>query len=104
MDENNFFEKCVLKLCRAAMIKPKQIERSGLFLLAHNGQTRVYRLVLGPPDGVKTCLEFDDAIKLSLATKYNIVRYCATLSTSFENRNVLTKVAFYYPSQEIWTN
>ena len=29
MDENNFFEKCVLELCRTAMIKPKHIERSG---------------------------------------------------------------------------
>ena len=29
MDENNFFEKCVLELCRTAMIKPKQIKCSG---------------------------------------------------------------------------
>ena len=51
MDENNFFEKCVLELCRTTMIKPRQIERSGVFLLDHNGQTRVYRLVSGQPDG-----------------------------------------------------
>ena len=31
MDENNFFEKCVLELSRTAMIKPKQLERSVLF-------------------------------------------------------------------------
>ena len=31
MDENNFFEKCVLELCRTAMIKPRQIERSCFF-------------------------------------------------------------------------
>ena len=31
MDENNFFEKCVLELCRTVMIKPRQIERSGFF-------------------------------------------------------------------------
>ena len=42
MDKNIFFEKCVLKLCRTAMIKPRQIERSGFFLLDHNGQTWVY--------------------------------------------------------------
>ena len=28
----------------------EQIERSGLFLLDHNGQTQVYSLVSGPPD------------------------------------------------------
>ena len=50
MDENIFFEKCVLKLCRTAMIKPRQIERSGFFLLDHNGQTQIYRLVLGQSD------------------------------------------------------
>ena len=44
------FEKCVLELCRTAKIKPRQIERSAFFLLDHNGQTQVYRLVLGPPD------------------------------------------------------
>ena len=31
MDENNFFEKCVLELCRTAMIKPRRIKRSGFF-------------------------------------------------------------------------
>ena len=31
MAENNFFEKCVLELCRTAMIKPRQIERSVFF-------------------------------------------------------------------------
>ena len=50
MDENNFFEKCVLELCRTAMIKPRQIERSGFFLLDHNGQTQIYRLVSGQSD------------------------------------------------------
>ena len=50
MDENNFFEKCVLELCRTAMIKPRQIERSGFFLLDHNGQTWIYRLVSGQSD------------------------------------------------------
>ena len=43
-------EKYALKLCRAAMTKSRQIERSGLFLLDQNGQTRVYRLALGPTD------------------------------------------------------
>ena len=33
IDENIFFEKCVLKLCRTAMIKPRQIEHSGFFYL-----------------------------------------------------------------------
>ena len=50
MAENNFFEKCVLELCRTAMIKPRQIECSGLFLLDHNGQTWIYRLVSGQSD------------------------------------------------------
>ena len=50
MDENNFFEKCVLELFRTAMIKPRQIERSGFFLLDHNGQIRIYRLVSGQSD------------------------------------------------------
>ena len=45
-----YFEKEVLKLCRAAMIKPRQIECSGFFLLDHNGQSRVYILVSGQPD------------------------------------------------------
>ena len=31
MDENNFFEKCVLELCRTAMIKPRQIKCAGFF-------------------------------------------------------------------------
>ena len=48
MDEDNFFKKCVLELCRTAMIKPRQIERSGFFLLGHNRQTQIYRLVRGP--------------------------------------------------------
>ena len=70
MDENNFFEKCVLELCLVlgqsdawlwrnsdfqtddddlencalelfwtATIKPRQIERSGFYILDHNGQT-----------------------------------------------------------------
>ena len=48
--ENQFLEKCVLKLRRTAMIKPKQIERSVFFLLDHNGQTGIYRLVSGHSD------------------------------------------------------
>ena len=44
------FEKGVLILRLAATINPRKIERSGYFLLDHNGQTRVYRLVLSPPD------------------------------------------------------
>jgi len=31
IDKSNFFEKCVLELCRTAMIKPRQIERSDFF-------------------------------------------------------------------------
>ena len=31
MDKNNFFEKCVLELCRTAMITPRQIECPGFF-------------------------------------------------------------------------
>ena len=50
MVENNIFEKCVLELCRTAMIKPRQIECSGFFLLDHNGQTQIYRLVSGQSD------------------------------------------------------
>ena len=50
MDENNFFEKCVLELCRTAMIKPKQKEHSGFFLLDQNKQTQIYRLVSGQSD------------------------------------------------------
>ena len=34
----------------APTIKPSQIERSGFFLLDHNGQTHVYRLVSGALD------------------------------------------------------
>ena len=45
-----YLEKGALELYRAATTKPRQIERSGFFLLDHNGQTRVYRLVLSPPD------------------------------------------------------
>ena len=45
-----YLEKGALELYRAATTKPRQIERSGFFLLDHNGQTRVYRLVWGPPD------------------------------------------------------
>ena len=33
------------RLCRAATTKPRQIERSGFFLLDHNGKTRIYRPV-----------------------------------------------------------
>ena len=45
-----YLEKGALELCWAAMTKPIPIERSVFFLLAHNGQTRVYGLVSGPPD------------------------------------------------------
>ena len=45
-----YLEKGALELYRAATTKPRQIERSGFFLLDHNGQTRVYRLVLSPSD------------------------------------------------------
>ena len=43
-------EKGALELCRAATIKLRQIEHSGFFLLDHNGQTQVYRLVSGALD------------------------------------------------------
>ena len=43
-------EKGALALRRAAPTKPRQIERSSFFLLDRNEQTRVYRLVSGPPD------------------------------------------------------
>ena len=39
--------KCVLKLCRTSMIKPRQIERSVFF---HNGQTTIHSLVWGPSE------------------------------------------------------
>ena len=45
-----YLEKGALELYRTATTKPRQIECSGFFLLDHNGQTRVYRLVSGPPD------------------------------------------------------
>ena len=45
-----YSEKGAFELRWAATIKPRQIERSGLFLLDQNGQTRVYRLALGPTD------------------------------------------------------
>ena len=45
-----YLEKGVLKLCRAAMIKPRKIERSVFFLLDHNGQTQDYRLVWVPTE------------------------------------------------------
>ena len=45
-----YLEKGALELYRAATTKPRQIERSGFFLLDHNGQDRVYRLVMSPPD------------------------------------------------------
>ena len=44
-----YLEKGALKLYLAAMTKPRQIKRFSFFLLDHNGQTRVYRLVLHPP-------------------------------------------------------
>ena len=44
-----YLKKGALELYQAAMTKPMQIERSGFFLLDHNGQTRVYRLVSGQP-------------------------------------------------------
>ena len=45
-----YLEKGALELYRAAKTKQRQIECSVFFLLDHNGQTRVYRLVLSPPD------------------------------------------------------
>ena len=38
------------RLCRAATTKPRQIERSGFFLLDHNGKTWIYRLIPGSFD------------------------------------------------------
>ena len=43
----NFLPK---RLCRAATTKPRQLERSGFFLLDHNGKTWIYRLVPGSYD------------------------------------------------------
>ena len=40
-----YLEKGVLELCWAATIKSRKIERSIFFLLDHNGQTWIYRLV-----------------------------------------------------------
>ena len=37
--QSRYLEKGALELRRAAMTKPRQIERSGIFLLDHNGQT-----------------------------------------------------------------
>ena len=37
--EDDDLEKCALELFWTATIKPRQIERSGFFLLNHNGQT-----------------------------------------------------------------
>ena len=45
-----YLEIGALELYRFATTKPKQIERSGFFLLDHNGQIQIYRLVLGPTD------------------------------------------------------
>ena len=45
-----YLKKGALELYRAATTKPRQIERSVFFLVDHNGQTRVYRLVSGQPD------------------------------------------------------
>ena len=43
-----YLEKGALELHWAAMTKPRQIGRSGFFLLDHNRQTQIYRLVRGP--------------------------------------------------------
>ena len=43
-------EKCFLKLCQTATIKPRQIERSVFFLQDLKRQTQVKRLVTGQPD------------------------------------------------------
>ena len=45
-----YLEKGALELYRAATTKPRQIERSGFFLLDHNGKSRIYRLVPGSFD------------------------------------------------------
>ena len=39
LTEDDDLEKCTLELFRTATIKPIQKERSGFFLLNHNGQT-----------------------------------------------------------------
>ena len=49
--EDDDLENCGLEVCRTATIKPRKIERSGFFLLDHNGQTWIYRLVSGQSDG-----------------------------------------------------
>ena len=49
-----YLEKGALELCLAATTKPREIEHSGFFLLDHNRQTRVYRLVLGQTGAEKT--------------------------------------------------
>ena len=54
--ENRDFKKFAIwnllptRLCRAATTKPRQIERSSFFLVDHNDQTRIYRLISGSFD------------------------------------------------------
>ena len=54
--ENRDFKKFAIcnllptRLCQTATTKPRQIERSTFFLLDHDGQTRIYRLVSGSFD------------------------------------------------------
>ena len=43
-----YLEKGALEHCRTDTTKLRQIERSGFFLLDHNRQTQIYRLVRGP--------------------------------------------------------
>ena len=43
-------EKGLLALHRTATLQPRKIERPGFFLLDHNGQTWIYRLVWGPTE------------------------------------------------------
>jgi len=62
-------EKGVLELCWTATIKPRQIDRSGFFLLDHNGQIRVYRLVSGQSDERKW-LKLLDFYYLSVDTRF----------------------------------
>ena len=97
MEENNFFEKCVLELCQTAMIKPRQIERSVFFLLDHNGQTRIYRLVSGQSDAWlwknhHFTTEDDDlekcALELCRTTKIKLRQIeCSVFSTGPQRTN-----------------
>ena len=69
------------RLCRAATTKPRQIERSGFFLLDHNGKTRIYRLVSGSYD-VPLWRKRDSPIvydDYAPPPKQRLQMYCASL-------------------------